>query len=406
MPAQPLLEDIRKGPGPAIAIRIPVRLIGALVLGLVAILMASLASWSVDDPSFSYATEQPAQNWLGFPGAVIADLSFQVFGLGMLAVLVPPALWAWSFLRLRIPPKMGLRLITWVAASLLSCGVFAFLPVPESWPLPTGLGGLIGAGFTNLAALMTGENPQPVTGILFAIIIAAPTLALFWVAMGLGRVTMPAMPKGGNKAPAGARRSANDADLEPDRDSLFDIAIGALVHLGFSARSAFRRARANLKEKREAEWRGGAVEPSLHGHAAQSDGRREPTLSAGRRAIGASPNEPAFDDTELEYPDDPLADAMPYEPPAAAPRGGARVAAPAARPTPGTRAAREAQGSLLDDPFGFELPELSLLAEPRHKGPSPEHAPERLEAMARRLEGVLQDFGVKGDIINVRPGPV
>ncbi|MHB1109454.1 MAG: DNA translocase FtsK, partial [Devosia sp.] len=42
----------------------------------------------------------------------------------------------------------------------------------------------------------------------------------------------------------------------------------------------------------------------------------------------------------------------------------------------------------------------------RHKGPSPEHAPERLEAMARRLEGVLQDFGVKGDIINVRPGPV
>ncbi len=25
--------------------------------------------------------------------------------------------------------------------------------------------------------------------------------------------------------------------------------------------------------------------------------------------------------------------------------------------------------------------------------------------MARRLEGVLQDFGVKGDIINVRPGP-
>ncbi|HEY0918476.1 DNA translocase FtsK, partial [Devosia sp.] len=83
-----------------------------------------------------------------------------------------------------------------------------------------------------------------------------------------------------------------------------------------------------------------------------------------------------------------------------------RVAAPAARPTPGLRASREAQGSLLDDPGGFELPELSLLATPRHKGPSPEHAPERLEAMARRLEGVLQDFGVKGDIINVRPGPV
>src|SRR6185295_8284035 len=55
---------------------------------------------------------------------------------------------------------------------------------------------------------------------------------------------------------------------------------------------------------------------------------------------------------------------------------------------------------------GFELPPLGLLAEPRLKGLSDEHRPERLEAMARRLEGVLEDFGVKGDIINVRPGPV
>ena len=31
---------------------------------------------------------------------------------------------------------------------------------------------------------------------------------------------------------------------------------------------------------------------------------------------------------------------------------------------------------------------------------------EALEANARLLEGVLEDFGVKGEIINVRPGPV
>src|SRR5690606_36436213 len=76
-----------------------------------------------------------------------------------------------------------------------------------------------------------------------------------------------------------------------------------------------------------------------------------------------------------------------------APARPSRVVAPAKRPAPGARAAREAQPSLLDDTDGFELPELSLLAEARHRGPSPEHAPERLEAMARRLEGVLQDFG-------------
>jgi hypothetical protein len=32
--------------------------------------------------------------------------------------------------------------------------------------------------------------------------------------------------------------------------------------------------------------------------------------------------------------------------------------------------------------------------------------PEALEQNARMLEGVLEDFGVKGEIINVRPGPV
>ena len=89
----------------------------------------------------------------------------------------------------------------------------------------------------------------------------------------------------------------------------------------------------------------------------------------------------------------------------ARPRSPGHARAPP-RPKPGSRAAREAQPSLLEDDDGFELPPLNLLAEAKHKGPSPEHAPERLEAMARRLEGVLEDFGVKGDIINVRPGPV
>jgi len=33
-------------------------------------------------------------------------------------------------------------------------------------------------------------------------------------------------------------------------------------------------------------------------------------------------------------------------------------------------------------------------------------SPEALEANARTLEGVLDDFGIKGEIINVHPGPV
>src|SRR5690606_8993286 len=90
-------------PPPALAIRIPVRLAGFVLLGLVAVCLVALASWSVDDPSFSYATAKSPANWLGFPGAVIADSLFQVLGLAALLLLVPPALWGWAFARRRMP---------------------------------------------------------------------------------------------------------------------------------------------------------------------------------------------------------------------------------------------------------------------------------------------------------------
>jgi S-DNA-T family DNA segregation ATPase FtsK/SpoIIIE len=405
MPARPLLED-HSSPAPAIAITIPVRLIGLIILGLVGVVMVALASWNVDDPSFSYATSESAKNWLGFPGAVIADLSFQILGLGIIVLLVPPALWGWSLMRRRVPSMMGLRIIAWIAATGLATGVLSFMPAPASWPLPTGLGGLIGAGFTNLAALVAGADPQPVTAWLFAIILAAPTFALFWIALGLGAVTLPRMPAPQMKAAKGKTRAP--AEEERERNGVLDVIIGGFVHLGFSAQSALRRAiikaRENAAHRREAEaapWRDGAVEPSMARGpvvpAVMPEVRHEPQLHVERRIFAPSQPEELGDD---DYPpeDEDEVEVVQTRP--------TRVVAPARRPAPGSRAAREAQPSLLDDTDGFELPSLSLLAEARHRGPSPEHSEERLEAMARRLEGVLQDFGVKGDIINVRPGPV
>ena len=52
------------------------------------------------------------------------------------------------------------------------------------------------------------------------------------------------------------------------------------------------------------------------------------------------------------------------------------------------------------------MPTLSLLAEPKHVGRSEQESDELLEQNARMLESVLDDFGVRGEIINVRPGPV
>jgi len=82
-----------------------------------------------------------------------------------------------------------------------------------------------------------------------------------------------------------------------------------------------------------------------------------------------------------------------------------RITAPSARPKPSERGVREAQSSFIA-PDGFQLPTVHLLAEPKNVVRDNTLSEEVLEQNARLLEGVLEDFGVKGEIIHVRPGPV
>ena len=56
------------------------RLLAAAVL-----LALALATWSVQDPSFSHATNAPVRNVLGRGGAIVADLLMQLFGLAAIA---------------------------------------------------------------------------------------------------------------------------------------------------------------------------------------------------------------------------------------------------------------------------------------------------------------------------------
>ena len=73
-----------------------------------------------------------------------------------------------------------------------------------------------------------------------------------------------------------------------------------------------------------------------------------------------------------------------------------------------TRAAAEAQPTLqFEDQTStaYELPPLALLADGSDIVPH-QLSDEALEENARMLESVLDDYGVKGDIVSVRPGPV
>ena len=78
------------------ALRRRLRELGGLALIVLATLVAlALATWSVQDPSLSHATNAPVRNILGVPGATVADLLTQLFGVAALAFILPIAIWGW-----------------------------------------------------------------------------------------------------------------------------------------------------------------------------------------------------------------------------------------------------------------------------------------------------------------------
>jgi S-DNA-T family DNA segregation ATPase FtsK/SpoIIIE len=111
-------------------------------------------------------------------------------------------------------------------------------------------------------------------------------------------------------------------------------------------------------------------------------------------------------DYEDAYDEDPDL----YEAPAPRPQPALNrrvVQTPKRAPAPSRQAKAEAQPSL---PFearaqAFELPPLSLLQDPKRVERFA-LSNEELEENARMLESVLEDYGVRGEIVSVRPGPV
>jgi DNA segregation ATPase FtsK/SpoIIIE, S-DNA-T family len=146
----------------------------------------------------------------------------------------------------------------------------------------------------------------------------------------------------------------------------------------------------------------------------------EPPLTAEFAAepdLPASPHQLGMPDAEtlVKPMDAPVSDPLPLTEPLAAaaqiPMSEPRkpiVEQPVRKaPVPSRRAQAEAQPKLAfeEQRPAFELPPLNLLSNPatiqRHH-----LSDEALEENARMLESVLDDYGVKGEIVSVRPGPV
>ena len=378
--------------------RLGARLLGLALLVAVTFATAALATWNVADPSFSHATDNPITNAMGYPGAVLADLAMQFLGLASVFALVPAVLWGLLLLSGREIDRRPRRALAWAGAALLAAGMAGCVEAPPTWPLPTGLGGVFGDLVLALPARVMGGYPSGLLGFVVAAILLVPTawLGLFGAGILSRAPSAKAKPGRAKRQPVVEEDEddfLDEDDEEDDRDRGMPL-IGAMTHWWLSARAFVRRRIGDrqllsrikreeyddgLDELDGAETRRGRVEPGFEG----------PTAHVGRMLDGIEDDE--FDDysdmTMLEQP------------------ASKRVDNPVPAPKPGSRVTREAQGSLIRSD-GFEMPSLHFLAEPKNVKRDPSLSKDALEQNARLLEGVLEDFGVKGEIIHVRPGPV
>src|SRR5581483_730921 len=127
------------------ALRRRLREAGGLVLLTLAFIGATaLATWSVQDPSLSHATNAPIHNLVGASGAVAADLLMQLLGIASVVCVLLTGILGWRLVTHRPLYREGWRILLWFVAAVLAAAFASCLPKTASWPLPTGLGGVIG----------------------------------------------------------------------------------------------------------------------------------------------------------------------------------------------------------------------------------------------------------------------
>ncbi|MGB6314342.1 MAG: DNA translocase FtsK 4TM domain-containing protein [Pseudolabrys sp.] len=319
-------------------------LAGLALISLALLGAIALATWSIQDPSLSHATQKPIHNLLGFPGAIFSDLAMQLLGLASILLLVPEVLLGWRLVSHR-PMGEKWRSLLWIVATFLAAAFASALPHIVSWPLPTGLGGVAGDAVLRVPAWIFGSPLGGFTRFILCILFGLATVVTLLLAARIP-----------DRAEKSAAREVDSDEVERDEaDGDHASAwLGMIVHalLSWKARLG-RMIRGDVRA------------------------RTPMPVSQGPR------HEPRFDGEDSEYEDEEEDDEE-----APAPRRRAAARAPSRHGT-----------------NGYTLPSLNLLAAQR--------ASERttlsrdiIDGNATALESVLQDFGVRGEIINARPGPV
>ena len=418
--------------------------IGILLILIAATYAASLATWSVEDPSLSHATDSSVRNALGFYGAVISDLTIQLIGVASIVFILPLVFWGWSFLTGQ--PKVFTihRILFWILGTFCAAAATSTLPVPDTWPLPSKLGGVIGSGLVTFSDALTASltvGQQTIIGLFgFGI----PAIILF--ALSVGLVGKLFSWRRNSKIVQQEADSANTPfqdelgfGIEDEKEYPFSAYAGAVVHWYYMAKgflvrifipSVLRKQQADpekitviakLLQKFRSKQDGDGLEefyqdtPTTtsevqfdinnnqfdsnesidsieNGEFANSDGQTNEFSNPDQvdsdqninGKLGVTPTKVGFFNRTKKN----------------------RVVPPNQPPKPSERAINEAQPSFFPTTKEYELPPLHLLSEPEVPAKDSKLSQDALELNARNLEGVLDDFSIRGEILKVRPGPV
>ena len=240
-------------------------LAGLALIALSGVAAAALMTWSVQDPSLSHATSRAIRNILGYPGAIGADLLMQIIGLGAIMLILPVAVWGWRMLTHRTFDREALRIGCWILCTVISAGFASCWAHGGAWPLPTGLGGVVGDALVRAPAVVFGP-PGLVYRLVLGVILFAAMVATFLFASGMG-----SRPQEEELTPI----EDDDAPFveEDDRGS---VSLGWVFHAVMSAKArlawlfslAYRSLVASAPQPRAASFE--RQEPNLGGRAAPS----------------------------------------------------------------------------------------------------------------------------------------
>ena len=331
---------------------------GLALFALALAILAACLTFDAGDASFNRAVDGPARNLLGAPGAYGAEMLLH--GLGLAALILPLVLatWGWRLMRRHLLARWWLRLALLPVLLLLAAAALAALPAPPTWSVGDSLGGFTGTLLLARGALWSALDPG-------ALAWAAAALALgcFYYVLGLTRAEWRAAGRAVAWSLNGAGRGLSGLARRPAE----------------AARS--------LRSAAGERFAGGHREPRprapLARHAAEDD-----EIEAFVSSPGA--HNPGGGGPERNKRSKP-----------------GLVAARKSRAAQGKRGRHAAQRRLDFGSGGdYELPPLALLAEPPANPAGPALGRDSLEKNARLLETVLDDFGVRGEIVKVHPGPV